>query len=79
MTFTRTVLLEQGEVGFHKMQSVFAWVRLWGGPVTLAYAIQGIVTLAVAATSSGSGARSALSAQGGRVDRHAAAVVSTTA
>lgn len=39
MTFTRTVLLEQGDVGFFKMQSVFAWVRLWGGPVVLAYAI----------------------------------------
>ena len=48
MTFTRTVLLEQGDVGFFKMQSVFAWVRLWGGPVALAYAIQSIVTLAVA-------------------------------
>lgn len=49
MTFTRTVLLEQGDVGFFKMQSVFAWVRLWGGGVTLAYLIQGAVTLAVAA------------------------------
>jgi hypothetical protein len=48
MTFTRVVLLEQGDVGFFKMQSVFAWVRLWGGGVTLAYVIQGIVTLAVA-------------------------------
>jgi hypothetical protein len=49
MPFTRTVLLEQGEVGWYKMQSVFAWVRLWGGPVTLAYSIQAIVTIAVAA------------------------------
>lgn len=49
MTFTRTVLLEQGDVGWHKLQSVFAWVRLWGGPVALAYVIQGLVTLAVAA------------------------------
>jgi hypothetical protein len=49
MPFTRAVLLEQGEVGWHKMQSVFAWVRLWGGPVTLAYSIQAIVTIAVAA------------------------------
>ena len=48
MTFTRVVLLEQGDVGFFKMQSVFAWVRLWGGPVALAYVIQGIVTLATA-------------------------------
>jgi alpha-1,2-mannosyltransferase len=49
MTFTRVVLLEQGDVGFFKMQSVFAWVRLWGGPVALAYLIQGIVTLATGA------------------------------
>lgn len=49
MTFTRTVLLEQGDVGFHKMQSVFAWVRLWDGPVPLAYAIQAAATVIVAA------------------------------
>lgn len=49
MTFTRVVLLEQGDVGFFKMQSVFAWVRLWGGPVALAYLIQGAVTLSIAA------------------------------
>ena len=48
MTFTRTVLLEQGDVGFFKMQSVFAWVRLWGGGVALAYVIQSLVTLSVA-------------------------------
>ncbi len=48
MTFTRTVLLEQGDVGFFKMQSVFAWVRLWGGGVALAYVIQSLVTLGVA-------------------------------
>jgi alpha-1,2-mannosyltransferase len=46
--FTRTVLLESGEVGWHKMQSVFAWVRMWGGSVALAYALQGAVTLALA-------------------------------
>jgi hypothetical protein len=48
--FTRTVLLESGGVGWHKMQSVFAWVRLWGGSVELAYAVQGAVTLALAGT-----------------------------
>jgi alpha-1,2-mannosyltransferase len=31
------------------IQSVYAWVRLWGGSVALAYAVQGIVTLGVAA------------------------------
>src|SRR5262249_15252789 len=49
--FSRTVLLETGDVGWHKMQSVFAWVRMWGGSVTLAYAVQGAVTLALAGAS----------------------------
>jgi hypothetical protein len=40
--------LEQGGTGFWKIQSVFAWVRLWGGPVALAYIVQGLVTLGVA-------------------------------
>lgn len=43
--FTRTVVLEQGGTGFYKIQSVFAWVRLWGGPVALAYIVQAAVTL----------------------------------
>src|SRR5262249_22539846 len=46
--FTRTVVLEQGNTGFNKIQSVFAWVRLWGGGVPLAYALQGAVSIAVA-------------------------------
>jgi glycosyl transferase family 87 len=47
--YTRTVVLETGETGWHKIQSVFAWARMWGAPVSLAYAIQVAVTLAVAA------------------------------
>ncbi len=47
--FTRVVVLEAGETGWHKIQSVFSWVRMWGGPVALAYAVQGAVTLAAAA------------------------------
>jgi hypothetical protein len=47
--YTRTVVLETGETGWHKIQSVFSWARMWGAPVSLAYAIQGAVTLAVAA------------------------------
>lgn len=46
--FTRDVVLEAGDTGWHKIQSVFAWVRLWGGPVPLAYAVQMVVTLALA-------------------------------
>ena len=47
--FTRAVVLEQGDTGWEKIQSVFAWVRMWGGPVPLAYAVQGGVTLTLAA------------------------------
>jgi Glycosyltransferase family 87 len=46
--FTRSVVLESGGTGFHKIQSAFSWVRMWGGPIALAYAIQGAVTLGVA-------------------------------
>jgi glycosyl transferase family 87 len=48
--FTRSVVLEQGGTGWHKIQSVFSWVRMWGAGVPLAYAAQGAVILAVAAT-----------------------------
>ena len=47
--FTRDVVLEQGQTGWYKIQSVFSWARMWGGSVTLAYAIQGAVIAAVAA------------------------------
>jgi hypothetical protein len=41
----RKLLLEQGDVGFEKLQSVFAAIRLWGGGISLAYAIQGAASL----------------------------------
>jgi hypothetical protein len=44
---SRKVLLEQGSVGFEKLQSVFAAVRLWGGGVPLSYAAQGAVSAVV--------------------------------
>jgi hypothetical protein len=47
--FTRIVVLEQGDTGWHKIQSVFSWVRMWGGSIALAYAVQGAVTVAVGA------------------------------
>jgi alpha-1,2-mannosyltransferase len=47
--FTRTAALESGQTGWHKIQSVFAWVRMWGGSVPLAYALQTVVTSALAA------------------------------
>jgi len=41
--------LEQGLVGDAKMQSAFAAVRLWGGPLWLAYGLQLAVVIAAAA------------------------------
>jgi hypothetical protein len=46
--FTRAVL-EQGGPGWHLIQSVFSFVRMWGGPIALAYAAQGALTLGLAA------------------------------
>jgi Glycosyltransferase family 87 len=46
--FTRTVALEQGNTGWHKIQSVFAWARMWGAPIALAYVLQGLVSVALA-------------------------------
>ncbi|HEX5211294.1 MAG TPA: glycosyltransferase family 87 protein [Pseudolabrys sp.] len=47
--FTRSVVLEQGGTGWFKIQSVFSWVRMWGGSVAVAYAAQIMATLALAA------------------------------
>jgi hypothetical protein len=47
--FSRLVVLEQGQTGWFKIQTVFSWVRLWGGGIALAYALQAAVTLTVAA------------------------------
>jgi hypothetical protein len=46
--YTRAIVLETGETGWHKIQSVFSWARMWGASVPLAYAIQGAVTLGMA-------------------------------
>src|ERR1700722_5521604 len=43
--FTRTVILEQGATGFEKIQTFFSQVRLLGGPIALAYAVQGAIFL----------------------------------
>jgi hypothetical protein len=48
--FTRVEVLERGGTGWQKIQSVFSVVRMWGGGIPLAYAVQGTVTVAVAAT-----------------------------
>jgi alpha-1,2-mannosyltransferase len=45
--FTRLVALEQGDTGWYKIQSVFAWARMWGASVPLAYALQGAIDVAL--------------------------------
>ena len=44
LPLTRNVVIEQGSTGFHKIMSPFAAIRMWGGPVPLAYAVQGVAT-----------------------------------
>jgi alpha-1,2-mannosyltransferase len=48
LPFTREVVLEQAGTGWYKLQTVFAWVRMWGGSVPFAYTIQGAVTVGLA-------------------------------
>jgi len=50
MAFTQTVVLEQGNTGWEKIQSIFSAVRMWGGSVQLAYAFQIALAAALAAT-----------------------------
>ena len=47
--FMRTVVLEQGDPGWHKMQSLFAWARMWGVPIPLAYALQAMLVTCLGA------------------------------
>lgn len=46
---TRAMVLEQGGLGWEKIQSVFSTVRSTGGGVALAYALQAAVSLPIAA------------------------------
>src|SRR5271166_888835 len=46
--FTRTVVLEEGNIGWAKIQSIFSAVRMLGGGIEAAYAAQAALTLAVA-------------------------------
>jgi hypothetical protein len=50
MTFTQTVVLEQGGTGWEKIQSIFSAVRMWGGGIHLAYAVQMALALMLAAS-----------------------------
>lgn len=44
LPLTRTIVLEPGNTGFEKFQSAFAWMRLWGFPLLVAYGLQAMVT-----------------------------------
>jgi hypothetical protein len=46
--FTRVVVLEAGDTGWAKIQSLFSAVRMWGGSVDMAYAAQIALAIAVA-------------------------------
>ena len=39
--------VEQGGVDWYKMQSVFAWARMWHAPIPVAYALQSAVIVAM--------------------------------
>jgi len=45
---TRTVVLEQGAMGWEKMQTTFAALRMFGAGIETAYAAQALVSLGVA-------------------------------
>jgi hypothetical protein len=47
--FSRSVVLEQGDTGWHKIQSIFSWARMWGAPIPLAYAVQGALSVGLGA------------------------------
>ena len=43
-------MLERGDVGFGKIQSIFGAARLWGASVAVSYAMQAVVSLLAAGT-----------------------------
>ncbi len=45
--FTRQVALERGDTGWHKIQSLFAWLRMWGAPIPAAYMLQSALVVAL--------------------------------
>lgn len=51
LPLTREIVIEAGSTGWGKIQSPFAMIRMWGGDIAPAYAVQGLVTAgAIAAT-----------------------------
>jgi hypothetical protein len=49
LPLTRHVVLEEGRTGWYKIMSAFSAVRMWGGSIELAYAVQSAVTAAAIA------------------------------
>ena len=49
LPLTRHVVIEQGATGWQKIMSPFAAIRMWGGSIAFAYAVQLAATLAVIA------------------------------
>ena len=47
--FTQKIVLEQGGIPMYTLQTVFGAIRMWGGSVGLAYAVQAAVALYAAA------------------------------
>jgi hypothetical protein len=45
LPLTRQVVIESGATGWGKIDSPFAWARMWGGGVGFAYAVQALVTV----------------------------------
>jgi len=45
LPLTRSLIVEQGAAGFYKIMTPFAAIRMWGGPVSLAYAVQVAFTI----------------------------------
>lgn len=48
--FTRDVVLEQGNTGWEKIQSIFSATRMWGAGLPLAYGAQGLLAIVLAAS-----------------------------
>lgn len=44
LPLTRHVVIEQGNTGWYKIMSSYAAVRMWGGSIGFAYAVQSLVT-----------------------------------
>jgi hypothetical protein len=50
LPLTRHIVIEAGNTGWEKIPSAFSAVRLWGGPIPVAYAAQSVVALCAVAT-----------------------------